>query len=185
MMGNMAQNNQGNQQRKTNTGVTIKEFQALNPHALNSPNEPLEADDWTTDMHIALEIARITIVDWVLYATYSLHGDSAAWWRNFKANRAPGLVITWAEFSTTFKTHHIPEGHLERKREEFSSLIQGNNSVLGYSMKFTQLARYAGYEVNVDAKKKARFCGGLNPRLKYALDHVKSMTFEDLVNDAL
>lgn len=145
----------------------------------------MEADDWVTDMQIALETAHVAIADWVPYATYLLCADSADWWCNFKALRAPVLEITWDEFNKAFKKHHIPEGLMERKSEEFCNLTQGKNSVMGYSKEFTHLARNAGDEVNTDAKKRARLHGGLNPKMKYVLNHVKSATFEELVNDAL
>lgn len=90
----------------------------------------MEADDWVTDMQIALETAHVAIADWVPYATYLLCADSADWWCNFKALRAPVLEITWDEFNKAFKKHHIPEGLMERKSEEFCNLTQGKNSVM-------------------------------------------------------
>jgi Retrotransposon gag protein. len=74
---------------------------------------------------------------------------------------------------------------MERKREQFCNLVQGTKTVTGYSKEFTKLARYAGDEVSTDAKKQKRFRNGLIPTLKYALLHVKTDTFEQLVNAAI
>jgi hypothetical protein len=36
-----------------------------------------------------------------------------------------GHVISWEEFRNTFRAHHIPEGLMERKLNEFLALTQG------------------------------------------------------------
>ena len=99
--------------------------------------------------------------------------------------RAPGEAITWEDFKDAFLRHHIPEGLMERKWEEFCTLTQGKMDVLGYSRAFNDLSRYAGDEVSTDAKKQARFRKGFNPALKYALNLIKTANFEELVVTAL
>ena len=44
---------------------------------------------------------------------------------------------------TAFKAHHIPEGLLERKLNEFLALTQGTRDVLHYAQAFNDLCRYA------------------------------------------
>jgi hypothetical protein len=44
-----------------------------------------------------------------------------------------GHVVTWEEFKATFRAHHIPEGLIERKLNEFLALTQGNRTVLQYA----------------------------------------------------
>ena len=39
-------------------------------------------------------------------------------------------IVTWEEFKTAFKAHHIPEGLVERKLNEFLALTQGTRSIL-------------------------------------------------------
>ena len=99
--------------------------------------------------------------------------------------RASGEAVTWEDFKDAFLHHHIPEGLMECKREEFCSLTQGKMDVLGYSRAFNDLSRYAGDEVSTDAKKQARFRKGFNPALKYALNLVKTANFEELVDTLL
>ena len=74
---------------------------------------------------------------------------------------------------------------MDRMKEKFCNLVQGNKDVMGYNIEFTNLARYAGEEVSTDAKKQKRFRNGLKPVLKYALTHVKDATFDELVNIAV
>jgi hypothetical protein len=44
-----------------------------------------------------------------------------------------GHEITWAEFKTAFKNHHIPKGMVERKLNELLNLRQGSDSVYQYA----------------------------------------------------
>jgi len=82
-------------------------------------------------------------------------------------------VVTWEEFRTAFKAHHIPEGLLERKLNEFLVLTQGNRTVLQYAHVFNHLCQYAGHHADTDAKKQDRFRRGLNTKLKERLNLVR------------
>jgi hypothetical protein len=96
-----------------------------------------------------------------------------------------GHVISWEEFRTAFRAHHIPEGLLERKLNEFLALTQGTRTVLQYAQAFNHLCQYAGYHADSDAKKQDRFHRGMNTKLKECLNLVKANTFSELVNMAL
>ncbi len=74
---------------------------------------------------------------------------------------------------------------MDRMKEKFLSLVQGNKDVMAYIIEFSKLARYGGEEVSTDAKKQKRFRNGLKPALKYALTHVTAETFDKLVNTAI
>jgi hypothetical protein len=41
-----------------------------------------------------------------------------------------GQVISWEEFRNAFRAHHIPEGLMEQKLNEFLALTQGTRTVL-------------------------------------------------------
>jgi hypothetical protein len=64
-----------------------------------------------------------------------------------------GHVVTWEEFRTAFRAHHIPEGLIERKLNEFLALTQGTRTIMQYAQAFNHLYQYAGYHANTDAKK--------------------------------
>jgi hypothetical protein len=96
-----------------------------------------------------------------------------------------GHVISWEEFRTAFRAHHIPEGLMERKLNEFLALTQGTHTVLQYAQTFNHLCQYAGYHADNDAKKQDRFRRGLSTKLKERLNLVKANTFSELVNMAL
>jgi hypothetical protein len=70
-------------------------------------------------------------------------------------------VVTWDEFRAAFRAHHIPEGLIERKLNEFLNLTQGTRTVLQYAQVFNHLCHCAGYHADSDARKRDRFCRGL------------------------
>jgi len=45
-------------------------------------------------------------------------------------------VVTWDEFKTAFRAHHILEGLLDQKRNEFLALTQGTHTVMQYAQAF-------------------------------------------------
>jgi hypothetical protein len=96
-----------------------------------------------------------------------------------------GHVVTWNEFQAAFRAHHIPEGLIERKLNEFLNLTQGTRTVMQYAQVFNHLCQYAGYHANTDAHKSDRFRRGLNTKLKEWLNLVKADTFNELVNMAI
>jgi hypothetical protein len=55
-----------------------------------------------------------------------------------------GHVVTWEEFQTTFRAHHIPEGLIERKLNEFLALTQGIRTVMQYAQAFNHLCLVCG-----------------------------------------
>nr|XP_051206026.1 uncharacterized protein LOC127321012 [Lolium perenne] len=174
------------QARHDNGRVMIRDFLQLNPRSFDSTPEPLDADDWVRDVNRMLNTAGVAPEDKVRFVTHLLKGGSAAWWENFLEMRpANAPDVTWEEFREAFRSHHIPEGLMDRMKEKFLSLVQGNKDVMAYSIEFSRLARYGGEEVSTDAKKQKRFCNGLKPALKYALTHVSMDTFDKLVNTAI
>jgi len=59
----------------------------------------------------------------VLYASGQLQGPAQEWWEFYQygcPNNAP--PVNWKEFTEGFRSHHIPEGLIELKAEEFRSL---------------------------------------------------------------
>ena len=103
----------------------------------------------------------------------------------FEAMRPAEPVATWADFSAAFRLHYIPEGLMDRQREEFCAFTQGKLSVDAYSREFGNLARYTTEEVSTDAKKQARFHKGLSPELRRDLRLHECTSFQALVNKAI
>jgi hypothetical protein len=101
-----------------------------------------------------------------LFAAQQLRSIARIWWDHYYAMQPEEHVVTWEEFQTAFRAHHIPEGLIERKLNEFLPLTQGTRIVMQYAQAFNHLCQYAGYHANTDAKKRDRFRHDLNTKLK-------------------
>ena len=176
---------QNTARHQRNDLVSINDFIKLYPPKFNHSVEPLDTDDWLRSITHKLHSTNIDEADKVTYAAYHLEGPASLWWENFEAMRPVGQITTWAEFSEAFREHHIPEGLMDRKREEFCNFTQGRLTVDAYSREFGNLARYAPKEVSTDAKKQARFRKGLSPELRRDLRLHECTSFQKLVNKAI
>jgi hypothetical protein len=113
-------------------------------------------------MEKQLNIAQCDDRQKMLFASGQLQGEAQDWWESYEYGRPTNApTVTWLEFRESFRAYHIPEGMIELKVEEFSSLTQGSLSVAKYHDKFAQLSRYAPNEVANDSDKQRRFLKGL------------------------
>jgi hypothetical protein len=109
-----------------------------------------------------LNIAQCNDLEKVLYASGQLQVVAQTWWESYQSarpNNAP--PVTWQEFVRDFKAHHIPDGVIELKQEEFRSLRMGSMNINEYHDKFAQLSRYAPNEVREDIDKQHLFHKGI------------------------
>jgi hypothetical protein len=118
----------------------------------------------------------------VQLAAHQLSGMALAWWDTFNVAIRDA---TWAEFETAFREHHVPQGIVQLKGDEFRELTQDERSVSEYVHKFTELARYAPDDVSTKVKKMARFLMGLKPELKTILASQDFLSFSHLCNNAM
>src|SRR3954465_7119214 len=172
-----------NTARQRNVVVSIQDFILLNPPVFECSSEPLEADDWLRSIERKLETAHVAPDDRVLFAVYFLEGAAAEWWENFVAMQPDGHVVTWQQFRDALRGYHILDEMMERKKEEFCNLTQGDMSIHEYMTEFNHLARYAQEDISTDARKQARFRKGLSPVIRHNLNLHEFVNFEDLVND--
>ncbi|XP_066365010.1 uncharacterized protein [Miscanthus floridulus] len=163
-----------------------REFMQGHPPVFSHAADPLEADDWLRAVGKQLNIAQCDDQQKVLYASGQLQGATQTWWESYQSahpNNAP--AITWLEFVRDFKAHHIPDGLIELKQEEFRSLRMGSMSVNEYHDKFAQLARYAPNDVREDADKQCLFLKGIYYDLRLQLAGNTYANFQQLVNRAI
>jgi hypothetical protein len=105
--------------------------------------DPLEAEDWLKTVLKMLTTAQCSDKEKVLYAAGRLQGSAAAWWDAYVDAHATPNAITWDEFATNFRSHHIPIGLMKMKKKGFLSLKQAGMSVAEFRDKFIELSRYA------------------------------------------
>ena len=149
--------------------------------------EPLDADAWinTIESKFALLTVPCSEANKACFAAQQLHGSAHLWWDHYNGILPSDHVVTWDELKTAFSAHHIPEGLMDRKLNEFLALTQGTHTVMQYAQAFNQLCQYGGYHVDIDAKKRDRFRRGLNTKLKEHLSLVRVDSYNELVNMAI
>ena len=186
------QANQANQGVPGNQGnffnqqhhATLNQFLANNPKAFSYCVDPLDAEDWLTDIKKHFECSNVKEDDYVKFAAFQLKDQAADWWQQYKDSR-PGQVISWENFCKDFRSHHIPTSVIEGMREQFRNLKQGSMTVYQYNVKFQNLARYAKQDIP-DAKSKIyQFRGGLKDELQLALTLFEPDEFDKFYNMAL
>jgi hypothetical protein len=92
--------------------------------------------------------------------------------------------VSWAEFRTTFRGHHIPAGLMAHKLQEFLDLQQGSSSVYEYNKKFNHLSQYGSYHTDTD-ENMSLFRQGLSPVLREHLTLFRGCTQNKLVSTSI
>jgi hypothetical protein len=108
-----------------------------------------------------------------------------AWLAALSSVNVVGASLEWNDFVRLFHEHHIPNSVMKLKRQEFMSLQQRSLSVTKYLHKFTELSRYALYEVDTDKKKHDSFLHGLDPELRTVIGARVYPNFNTMVNKAI
>jgi hypothetical protein len=119
------------------------------------------------------------------YAAQQLRGATGAWWASKIATLPDDYHVTWDEFRTTFRAHHLSAGLLHSKLNEFLYLEQGNHSVLDYTRQFNSLAQYGSYHVDTDEEKANLYRVGLTIHLQEHLVHLSSLSYNELASAAI
>jgi hypothetical protein len=101
-----------------------QDFFSTQPPLFHKTEEPLDADAWlhTIESKFALLSAPCSEANKALFAAQQLRGTARIWWDQYYAMQPDEHIITWEEFRTTFRAHHIPKGLIERKLNEFLAL---------------------------------------------------------------
>jgi hypothetical protein len=101
--------------RDEHPSAGYQDFLSIQPPLFHKTDEPLDADAWlcTIESKFALLSAPSSDANKALFATQQLHGTARIWWDHYYAMQLAGHVVTWDEFGTAFRSHHIPEGLIE------------------------------------------------------------------------
>jgi hypothetical protein len=158
------------------------DFIRLKPPTFVGSSNLLDADDWLRTIKRKLEAIRCPENQCVHLAAHQLSGMALSWWDTFSIAVRDA---TWAEFEAAFREHHVPQGIVQLKEDEFRELTQGGRFVSEYVHKFTELARYAPDDVSTEAKKMPCFLKGLRPELKTILASQDFLSFSHLSNKAI
>jgi hypothetical protein len=167
--------------------ATYQEFLSTQPPLFTKAEDSLDADVWLRVVESKFPLLTGDYHDdtKARFAAQQLRGPARTWWDHFHAMLPTGHEVSWEEFKTAFKGHHILAGILDRKLNEFLTLNQETRTVLQYAQAFNDLCQYAGYHADSDEKKRDRFSRGLNTKLRERLNTVRADSFNELVNLAI
>ena len=99
-----------------------REFMSHKPPTFSHSSNLLQADEWIKTVEKMLNIVQCTNREKVLYASGRLEGIAVDWWDSYTVAHADPNTITWQEFRSKFREHHIPKGLMKLKKQEFLAL---------------------------------------------------------------
>jgi hypothetical protein len=177
----------GGQQQRPPTAATYQEFLSTQPPLFTKAEDPLDANVWLRVVESKFPLLTRDCPNGTKsrFVAQQLRGPTRTWWDHFCAMLPADREVSWEEFKTAFRGHHIPAGVLDRKLNEFLALNQGTRTVLQYAQAFNDLCQYAGYHADTDEKKRDRFRRGLNTKLRERPNTVRADSFNELVNLAI
>jgi hypothetical protein len=125
----------GGQPQRSPTAATYQEFLSTQLPLFTKAEDPLDADMW---LHVMESKFPLLMGDYpddtkACFTAQQLRGPARTWWDHFRAMLPAGQEVSWEEFKTAFRGHHIPAGILDRKLNEFLALNQGTHTVLQYA----------------------------------------------------
>lgn len=132
----------GDQQQRPPASATYQEFLSTQPPLFTKAEDLLDADVWLWVMESKFPLLTGDCLDDAKthFAAQQLRGPVRTWWDHFRAMLTADHVVTWEEFKTAFRGHHIPARIQDRKLNEFLALTQGTCTVLQYVQAFNNRA---------------------------------------------
>jgi hypothetical protein len=125
----------GRQSQQPPATATYQEFLSTQPPLFTKAEDPLDADVWLWVMESKFPLLTGACPDDTKthFAAQQLRGPARTWLDHFRAMLPADHEVTWEEFKTAFREHHIPAGILDRKLNEFLALTQGTDTMLQYA----------------------------------------------------
>jgi len=111
------------------------DFFGTQPPLFNKTEEPLDADAWIKTIESKFDLLTVPCskANKAHFSAQQLRGSARLWWDHYNGMLPADHVVTWDEFKTAFRAHHIPEGLMDRKLNEFLALTQGTRIVMQYA----------------------------------------------------
>ena len=78
------------------------------------------------EMEKKLDLTTCSNKECVGVIAHQLTSTICAWWDSYYDTHADPTHISWEEFTEAFCEHHVPEGVMDAKVEEFCNISQGS-----------------------------------------------------------
>ncbi|KAH0757858.1 hypothetical protein KY290_021351 [Solanum tuberosum] len=122
----------------------IREFLGMNPPSFMGSSTTEDPEHFIEELKKNFDVMHVADTDRVELAAYQLKDIARAWFDQWKCGRVENAPpASWACFEEAFLGHFFPRELKEAKVREFLTLKEESLSVHEYSLKFTQLSRYA------------------------------------------
>ncbi|XP_057779901.1 uncharacterized protein LOC130998501 [Salvia miltiorrhiza] len=162
-------------------------FLRQNPPTFVGTGDPAEMEDWIRAMERIFRFLRCNDAERLMCVSYQLKGTADYWWEAKQKTMAPEQLdeLTWDLFKIALCEKFIPRSYRKKKEMEFTTLKQGNKTVVEYDRLFCDLARYAPYRVDTDEKMSELFCAGLRQEIRVVLASQTALSYAEALNRAL
>jgi len=145
----------------------LRDFVRMNPPVFLGSKVGEDPQEFLDEVYKVVSAMGVTSREKAELASYQLKDVAQIWFTQWKANRPVGAdPIEWEEFKEAFLGRYFPREKRECKVEEFINLRQGNASVQEYSLRFTQLSKYAPSLVSNPRDEMSRFVTGVSDLVK-------------------
>ncbi|XP_070039578.1 uncharacterized protein [Nicotiana tomentosiformis] len=112
----------------------------------------------------------IVETSWVAFTMFQLRGAAYQWWRSYElASLADAASLSWAQFSEMFLREFVPHSLRDACHAEFEQLRQGTMSVLEYTIRLSDLARYIPVLVATVKERVCRFIERLRHDIRFSM----------------
>ncbi|XP_049405383.1 uncharacterized protein LOC125868853 [Solanum stenotomum] len=124
--------------------LRVREFIKMKPPEFCGSKVEENPKEFIDALCRILDILGVTLVEKTELAAYQLKGVAQIWYGQWKMSRpVESGPIEWKVFEEAFLYRFFPLELRKAKMQEFINLRQGSMSVQEYSLKFTQLSKYA------------------------------------------
>jgi hypothetical protein len=111
----MNQSHHPSRGRDEHSSAGYQDFLSTQPPLFHKIDEPLDANAWlrTIESKFALLSTPCSDANKELFVAQQLCSTARIWWDHYYAMQPADHVVTWDEFRTAYRAHHIPEGLIE------------------------------------------------------------------------
>jgi hypothetical protein len=104
--------------RYQDMNMSYLEFLATHPPLFSGGKDPLEADDWLCTTESKFSLLHCTEYQKTICSS-ELRGPAGAWWASYTTSLPADHHVSWGEFRTAFRGHHLSAGIMRHKLAEF------------------------------------------------------------------
>ena len=163
----------------------LSKFNKLHREKFTGEPDAQKAELWLENLEYLFNILRYDDEQKIDLSVFQFEGAARHWWSTVVARwTRTETAKTWENFRTEFLDKYVPRWEIDRRRNEFARLEQGNLTVEQYDAEFTRLLRYVPYYQDDEREKARLFYQGLKPELQTILASADWNTYAQVVERA-